>query len=154
MNSAGVFEVTLNGMPCGELTLCAAYAGALGIPTVFAAGEKQNAIEALRNLPQPIELVVDEVGCSNQSAVCRPFRSLEPELVAKTRTALSLIGKTPPFDLGPITWKTRYRYPENLRRQDGALGISVRGEWRILRARNMVEAWNRAYAQVRSPKAD
>ncbi len=34
MNSVCNYKVTLNGMNCGELTYCAAVAGAMGIPTV------------------------------------------------------------------------------------------------------------------------
>ncbi|MCX6991781.1 MAG: M55 family metallopeptidase [Kiritimatiellaeota bacterium] len=150
MNSTMVYQQKLNGLLTGELTLCAAYAGALGIPTVFVAGEKQVEIEGRQNLPEPVEYVVDEIGYSNHSAICRPFTDLKKELEEKTRAALSHIGKTKPFDLGKITWKTKFRRDYG-RRTERPPFRTYEDDWEVIRADNMIEAWNINYEACRTP---
>jgi len=109
-SSKTIHRMTLNGMPCGELTFSAAEAGAMGIPTVFASGERRTQREAERNLP-PLQFVCDEVGLSNHSALCRPFSSIENELRVKTRNALKNIPRTKPFNIGRTVVKIEYQYP-------------------------------------------
>ncbi len=141
MSSATTARVTLNGMVCGELTMCAAYAGVLGIPTVFVSGEYQTGREAARNLPGPFEFVCDEIGLSNHSAICRPFTSLEPELAAQTRKALAHIGKTKPFNIGRITLKIRKRY-QGMGEKAAQLPFVRRdGDWLVIEAPDMVKAF-------------
>ena len=109
-SSKTIFRMTLNGMPCGELTFSAAEAGSMAIPTVFASGDRQTQREAQRNLP-PLEFVRDEQGLSNHSAICRPFSSIEKELRLKTRRALENISRTKPFNIGRTVMRIEYAYP-------------------------------------------
>ena len=158
-NSACNYKMTLNGLWTGELTYMAAVAGALGTPTVFAAGDHQTLLEARRNLPAPIEFVRDEYGLSNHSAICRPFRAIERDLKEKTRRALDRIGRTPPFDLGRIEMRITHRYhgmSEKARRfpfvkwQDNSLVIEARDMLEADRLRRQVilarDFWSLAYA--------
>ncbi len=109
MSSQSIYRMRLNGMLCGELTLVAAYAGALGIPVVFASGDSETGREARRNLP-PLRFVCDSEGQSNHSAICRPLADLLPEFERAVPEALAAIPHTLPFENGPVTLEIEPRY--------------------------------------------
>jgi len=122
--------------------MCAAYAGALGIPTVFVSGERQTGLEAAHNLPRPLEFVCDEIGLSNHAAICRPFKSLEKELAEKTRRALGHIGKTRPFNVGPVTFKLKMRYQGISEKIASLPFVRREGDWLVVQARNAIESFH------------
>ena len=142
MSSATTFQMRLNGLVCGELTMCAAYAGVLGIPTVFVSGEYQTGREARNNLPGPCEFVCDEIGLSNHSAICRPLGHIERELAAKTKKALSHIGRTEPFDVGRVSLKIRKRYHGMGEKIAQLSFVKEQGDWLVIEAEDMVEAFH------------
>jgi len=142
MNSHSIYAMRMNKMLCGELTLGAAHAGALGIPTVFVSGEYQTGREAKRNLPPPFEFVCDEIGFSNHSAICRPFAALRGELVEKTKRALTHIGKTKPFDVGAVRLAIKMRYQGISAALLRLPFVRREGDWLIIETENAVEAWN------------
>lgn len=146
-SSKTIHRMTLNGMPCGELTFSAAEAGSMGIPTVFASGERRTQREAERNLP-PLEFVCDEIGLSNHSAICRPFRSLEKELREKTRRALGNIPHTKPFDVGKTVLKIEFHYPGMAEKIAQFSFVKRRGNQVIIEARDAREAADLFMTQV------
>ncbi len=109
MSSQSIYRMRLNGMLCGELTLVASYAGALGLPVVFVSGDSETGKEAQKNLP-PLRFVCDSEGLSNHSAICRPLQDLLPEMEQAVPEALAAISNTPPFDVGPVKLEIEPRY--------------------------------------------
>lgn len=141
MNAITTALMTINGRQVGELTLCAAYAGALGIPTVFVSGDFHTGKEAFRDLPRPFQYVCDEIGLGNHTALCRPFASLERELRQKTRQALRNIGRTRPLDLGRVRIGLTKRYQGMGEKIAAFPFVRCRGNALVIEARDMVEGF-------------
>lgn len=141
MNSITTAMMTINGRLAGELTICAAYAGALGIPTVFISGDFHTGQEAYRNLPRPFQYVCDEIGLGNHTALCRPFASLERELRQKTILALDHIGRTRPLNMGRVRISLTKRYHGMGEKIASFPFVRRRGNALVIEARNMAEGF-------------
>ncbi|MCX6991783.1 MAG: M55 family metallopeptidase [Kiritimatiellaeota bacterium] len=137
-----IFRMEINGMPCSEMSLCAAYAGAMGIPVLFVFGAEPYLQEAGRNLPGPFECVSSEINPASLAELRSPFSRVGLELAQKTEKALTHIGKTKPFQTGPVTVKFIFRYQGMMEKFCQFPFVKEQGDWLAIEATNAIEAWH------------
>jgi len=105
--SGAVKGLWLNDVEAGEGELNAAYAGALGVPVVLAAGDSAFVAQFGANVPTA-ERVVTKVAVTPASARLRHPDAVRADLAAATRRALQRLDRARPFDVGsPVRVRLR-----------------------------------------------
>ena len=97
----------LNGQRAGELGCRAAMAGAMGVPTIFLAGDDKAAAEAKAIIPE-IVTVTTKISLGIELALHRPPATVLAEIRAGAARAASAAGDIPPrLVTPPYTLVTR-----------------------------------------------
>jgi len=105
--SGAVKGLWLNDIEVGEGELNAAYAGALGVPVILAAGDSAFVAQFSAHVPTA-ELVVTKVAVTPASARLRHPEAVRADLAAATRRALQRLDRARPFVVGsPVQVRLR-----------------------------------------------
>ncbi len=119
--SGSVRDLSINGVPCGEGEINAAYAGALGVPVVMVAGDQAYLDQAATTYASKSERVATKVAITGSSAQVRPVDVVLGEMTAAAEAAMLSLDEQEPWRL-----EAPYRVEMELSRQthvDIAVGV-------------------------------
>jgi D-amino peptidase len=130
--SGDVYRVSINGTPCSEALLYAAYAGSFGVPVVLVTGDDAIVREALATLPWAVGVAVKRaigytaVDSLSPQAACDEIRAGAREAMGRIATAKPF-AFDPPFEMIVETASVEHAdYIELLPQFERAGGRSVR----------------------------
>jgi D-amino peptidase len=144
MSSESWVEMLINGKPMGEIGLCAAGAGRLGVPFIMVSGDDK-ACEESRALSPGIECAVVKYGISRQSAEMLPMPEVHSRIREKARLAVQRAGSIEPLKLeSPVEIQITYLRNSNvdsIREREGVRKVD--GRTVAYTGRDVIEAFHR-----------
>jgi len=129
-------QYLINGRAMGEMGVCGAIAGELGVPTLLVSGDQAVCDEARELLGPEVEVAVTKVGLGRHSARMRSPTRVRTLIRERACAATAKVGKVKPLDIGkPVEIVLRFKHVHladglkcaGKRRLD-AKTIAVRGE--------------------------
>jgi len=108
MSSADWVEMTLNGIPTGEIGLCAAIAGHHGVPFVMVSGDDKAAAES-RKLSPEVEAAVVKQAISRGCALLQPRQAADDIIGQCAKRAIGKVKSIRPIEVEtPVSVEVEY----------------------------------------------